>query len=122
VGAFGNLEAVQTSGLRLAGAKFFTTTATDRSIYGKKGVRKVSQVMLERALTAFSAERRLRNSADDAGDIGRRVRCADAGARSGQGRGRTGGLSDQRELLERRCMVSKVTKRIVYLNIAVNIV
>ncbi|KAJ7182837.1 profilin [Mycena crocata] len=37
IGAFGNLEAVQTSGLRLAGVKFFTTQATSRSIYGKKG-------------------------------------------------------------------------------------
>ncbi|KAJ7040980.1 profilin [Mycena alexandri] len=37
IGAFGNLEAVQASGLRLAGVKFFTTKADERSIYGKKG-------------------------------------------------------------------------------------
>ncbi|KAJ6598217.1 profilin [Mycena vulgaris] len=36
--AFGNVEAVQASGLRLAGQKFFTVQVVpDRSIYGKKG-------------------------------------------------------------------------------------
>ncbi|KAF7324696.1 Profilin [Mycena kentingensis (nom. inval.)] len=37
IGAFSNLEGVQGSGLKLAGQKYFTTKADDRSIYGKKG-------------------------------------------------------------------------------------
>ncbi|KAJ7054191.1 profilin [Mycena amicta] len=37
VAAFSNLEGVQSNGLRLAGLKFFTTTADDRVIHGKKG-------------------------------------------------------------------------------------
>jgi Profilin. len=44
VGAFANeqsLEKVQASGLRLAGNKFFTLQANDRSIYCKKGVSNV---------------------------------------------------------------------------------
>lgn len=37
--AFNNPAAAQASGIRLAGQKFFTLQATDRSIYGKKAVR-----------------------------------------------------------------------------------
>ncbi|KAJ7240851.1 profilin [Mycena haematopus] len=37
IGAFSNLEQVQSHGLHLAGVKFFATKADDRSIYGKKG-------------------------------------------------------------------------------------
>jgi len=37
VGAFTNVEAAQASGIRLAGKKFFTVQANERSIYGKKG-------------------------------------------------------------------------------------
>ncbi|KAJ7100772.1 profilin [Mycena belliarum] len=37
VSAFGNLDAVRTSGLKLAGVKFFTTTADENVIHGKKG-------------------------------------------------------------------------------------
>ncbi|EPT04760.1 hypothetical protein FOMPIDRAFT_1021623 [Fomitopsis schrenkii] len=36
VNAFNNPAAAQASGIRLAGQKFFTLQATDRSIYGKK--------------------------------------------------------------------------------------
>ncbi|KAJ7097603.1 profilin [Mycena epipterygia] len=37
VSAFSNIDAVQTSGLKLHGTKFFTVSANERSIYGKKG-------------------------------------------------------------------------------------
>ncbi|KAJ7312926.1 profilin [Mycena albidolilacea] len=37
VNAFKNLAGVQTSGLHLAGVKFFTTTTDERTINGKKG-------------------------------------------------------------------------------------
>ncbi|KAF7369210.1 Profilin [Mycena venus] len=37
IGAFDNLDGVRASGLHLAGVKFFTTKADERSIYGKKG-------------------------------------------------------------------------------------
>ncbi|KAJ7843102.1 profilin [Mycena olivaceomarginata] len=40
VGAFKDLTSVQASGLRLAGVKFFTTTTDERTINGKKGVRR----------------------------------------------------------------------------------
>jgi len=36
VNAFKNPEAAQSSGVRLAGRKFFTLSANERSIYGKK--------------------------------------------------------------------------------------
>ncbi|KAJ6618191.1 profilin [Mycena sp. CBHHK59/15] len=35
--AYSNTDAVLASGLKLAGVKFFTVQANDRSIYGKKG-------------------------------------------------------------------------------------
>ncbi|KAJ7472452.1 profilin [Mycena galericulata] len=35
--ALTNKEAVQASGLKLAGVKFFTVQVTERSVYGKKG-------------------------------------------------------------------------------------
>lgn len=37
--AFNNPGSAQASGIRLAGQKFFTLQANDRSIYGKKAVR-----------------------------------------------------------------------------------
>ncbi|KAF8415628.1 profilin [Boletus edulis BED1] len=37
VNAHNNVEATQASGVRLAGQKFFTLQANDRSVYGKKG-------------------------------------------------------------------------------------
>lgn len=46
----GGLDAVQASGVRLAGQKFFTVrTTTDRSIYLKKQVRGALQISLHRA-------------------------------------------------------------------------
>ena len=39
VAAFNSPAAAQASGIRLAGQKFFTLQANDRSIYGKKAVR-----------------------------------------------------------------------------------
>ncbi|KAJ7770287.1 profilin [Mycena maculata] len=37
VAAFSDLDGVRASGLHLAGVKFFTVQASERSIYGKKG-------------------------------------------------------------------------------------
>ncbi|KAG6371313.1 hypothetical protein JVT61DRAFT_9784 [Boletus reticuloceps] len=37
VNAHGNLDAIRASGVRLAGQKFFTLQANERSVYGKKG-------------------------------------------------------------------------------------
>ncbi|KAK7023134.1 profilin [Favolaschia claudopus] len=37
LGAFNDLDSVRGSGLHLAGVKYFTTKADERSIYGKKG-------------------------------------------------------------------------------------
>lgn len=39
VTGFENPSSLQASGVRLAGQKFFTLQANDRSIYGKKAVR-----------------------------------------------------------------------------------
>jgi profilin len=39
LGAFTNPEETQAKGIRLAGEKFFTLQANERSVYGKKRVR-----------------------------------------------------------------------------------
>lgn len=39
VKAFNDFDATQANGIRLSGQKYFTLSANERSIYGKKGVR-----------------------------------------------------------------------------------
>lgn len=48
--AFNNPGSAQATGIRLAGQKFFTLQANDRSIYGKKAVRPLAP----RALCAIA--------------------------------------------------------------------
>jgi profilin len=40
VAAFASPDQAQANGIRLAGQKFLTIQANDRSVYGKKGVRR----------------------------------------------------------------------------------
>jgi len=46
IDAFKSLDTVRSSGVTIAGCKFFTLQATDRSIYGKKGVRADSHIVI----------------------------------------------------------------------------
>jgi len=50
VAAFGSAETVQASGVTLAGTKYFTLQANERSIYGKKGADGVVIVKTKQAV------------------------------------------------------------------------
>jgi len=48
--AFSNLEATRAGGIRLGGKKYFTLSATEKSVYGKKGADGCVLVKTEQAI------------------------------------------------------------------------